>query len=278
MSERAFDFLPLNDRPEKPRETGMTEIRGPAYAPMGVRELKDLLETMGRYIDIYKFGMGSFVLMDQEVVEEIIDTCHQHDVLVSTGGFLENVLVRARGQVEDYIAEAAEIGFDIVEVSRGYIAIDQEDLYLLTELIQEHGLKAKPEVGLTFRGGQIEVEELEEEIISTQTVIDEAKGYLDAGAHMIMVEEEGITEGVWLDDKSEKWRTDVAYEIVSELGKNNCMFEASDPPAFEWYIRNFGPNVNLFVGGSQIVQLEAMRSGINGKTGTWGRIVSYKGN
>ena len=53
------------------------------------------------------------------------------------------------------------------------------------------------------------------------------------------------------------------------------MFEAADPPVFEWYIKNFGPNVNLFVDNSQIVELECIRSGLWGKKSSWGRTVTY---
>lgn len=52
--DRAFDFLHANDRPDKPRGRGITEIRGPYYDPMGPRELRDILDTMGAYVDIYK--------------------------------------------------------------------------------------------------------------------------------------------------------------------------------------------------------------------------------
>ena len=59
---RAFDFLRLNRRPPKPRTRGVTEARGPYYAPLGKRLLADLLETMGEHVDALKFGGGSFVL------------------------------------------------------------------------------------------------------------------------------------------------------------------------------------------------------------------------
>ena len=49
-SDRAFAFLELNQRPEKPRSRGVTEIRGPYYTPIGRRYLKDVLETMGAYV------------------------------------------------------------------------------------------------------------------------------------------------------------------------------------------------------------------------------------
>ncbi|MBI1892912.1 MAG: phosphosulfolactate synthase, partial [Candidatus Rokubacteria bacterium] len=87
--ERAFAFLRSNARPPKPRRRGVTEIRGPYYTPMGKRYLQDILETMGDYVDSLKFAGGSFSLMPRRAVAELIDLCHQHDVLVSTGGFIE---------------------------------------------------------------------------------------------------------------------------------------------------------------------------------------------
>ena len=46
----------------------------------------------------------------------------------------------------------------------------------------------------------------------------------------------------------------------SELGLEKIMFEAADPAVFEWYIRNYGYKVNLFVDHSQIVQLDTVLS------------------
>ena len=271
-TNRAFDFLRLNEREEKPRERGITEIRGPYYDPMGPRELRDILETMGRWVDIYKFSGGSFALMPEEAVRELIDTCHEFDVQVSTGGFIEHVLATDHDHVEDYLAEAKEIGFDIVEISSGFLAIDVGDLVELTELTQEHDLKAKPEINVQFgAGGASSVEALEEEgAIDPQMAIEEAKRHLEAGAYKIMVESEGITERV------RDWRTDVAFAIADGVGAENCVFEAADPQVFEWYVKNFGPEVNLFVDNSQIVELECIRSGLWGKKSSWGRVTSFK--
>src|SRR6266699_4342397 len=94
QSERSFPFLRINEREGKPRKHGLTEIRGPYYSPYGRRHLEDLFEIMGRYIDSLKFAGGSFTLMPEGVVREIIDLCHKHGVLVSTGGFIERVLTQ----------------------------------------------------------------------------------------------------------------------------------------------------------------------------------------
>src|SRR5437867_1372201 len=85
---RAFSFLPLNERQKKLRSRGITEMRGPYYTPMGKRYLADILETMGEYVDVLKFACGSFSLMPRGAVRELLDLCHEHDVMVSTGGFV----------------------------------------------------------------------------------------------------------------------------------------------------------------------------------------------
>src|SRR5215208_1931244 len=143
-SERAFSFLPLNDRPAKPRSRGITEIRGPYYTPMGKRYLEDVLETMGQYVDALKFAGGSFSLMPRPVVKELIDLCHAHDVLVSTGGFIERVLTQGPEAVHRYLRECKELGFDVVAVSSGFIAVPADDLLRLVEEVHELGMKAKP--------------------------------------------------------------------------------------------------------------------------------------
>jgi phosphosulfolactate synthase (CoM biosynthesis protein A) len=82
-----------------------------------------------------------------------------------------------------------------------------------------------------------------------------------------MIESEGITECV------ETWRTDVPAQFAAGLGLEHVMFEAADPDVFAWYVKNFGPGVNLFVDHSQIVQLECLRSGIWGTKSLWGRVI-----
>ena len=54
------------------------------------------------------------------------------------------------------------------------------------------------------------------------------------------------------------------------------MFEAADPAVFDWYVKNYGPDVNLFVDHSQIVQLECLRQGIWGTKSVWGRVLTYE--
>jgi phosphosulfolactate synthase (CoM biosynthesis protein A) len=271
-AERSFPFLRVNQREDKPRKVGLTEIRGPYYSVVGRRYLEDLFELMGRYVDSLKFAGGSFALMPRQAVGDIIELCHKHNVLVSTGGFIERVLVQGDDAVRQYVAECKKLGFDIVEISAGFVSIPTDDWLRMIDLVRKSGLKAKPEVGIQFgAGGATSSGELKAEgTRDPNWAIEQATRFLDAGAEIIMIESEGITENV------DPWRTDVPAKFISELGMEKLMFEAADPDVFAWYIKNYGADVNLFVDHSQIVQLECLRAGIWGTKSLWGRVVTYK--
>jgi phosphosulfolactate synthase (CoM biosynthesis protein A) len=182
MPERAFPFLRVNQRSRKPRTVGLTEIRGPYYTPLGKRQLEDILETMGDYADSLKFAGGSFSLMPRSALVELLKVCHDHEVLVSTGGFLEYVLTQGADKVGKYIEECKRIGFDIIEISCGFITIPADDWLRLIEKVRKAGLKAKPEIGIQFgAGGATRAEDLDSAgTRDPEWPIQLAKRFLDA--------------------------------------------------------------------------------------------------
>ena len=210
--------------------------------------------------------------MPSDIVRSINKLAHEHDAYVSTGGWIENVLRFGPDSVDRYIAEAKALGFDVIEISTGFVSLPTTALLRLVEKVKAAGLKAKPELGIQFgAGGDTAAEELEAE--GTKDVgwlVAQARRALDAGADIIMIESEGITENVT------RRRTDVVAGIINALGLEKVMFEAADPAVFEWYVKNYGNEVNLFVDHSQIIQLEALRAGIWGTQDTWGRILAHR--
>ena len=270
--ERAFEWVKRNERQGKPRSRGLTEIRGPYYSVMGPRYLQDVLETAGDYVDSLKFAAGSFSVIPKKSLRQLLDLAHSYDVLVSTGGWIEYLLTQGKGAVDRYIEEVKSVGFDILEISAGFISIPEDDWLALVERVKDEGLKAKPEVGIQWgAGGATAAEALEAEgVRDPGRAIHAAKRFLDAGAYLIMIESEGITENV------KQWRIDVVSQIINGLGTEKVMFEAADPEVFTWYVKNYGADVNLFVDHSQIVQLEIVRRGIWGMMDVWGRVVTYK--
>src|SRR6266481_9087 len=163
--------------------------------------------------------------MPRKQLKEIIDLAHRYNVLVSTGGFIEHVLTQGPEVVNHYIEECRNVGFDILEISSGFITIPVDDWLRLVEKVQKTGMKPKPEVGIQFgAGGATSAEELEAEgTRDPEWAVMQAKRFLEAGAYMIMIESEGITEN------GKTWRTDVVAKIVRGVGMEQVMFEAADP-------------------------------------------------
>src|SRR5438046_9830120 len=108
--ERSFSFLRINEREGKPRKRGLTEIRGPYYSVVGRRYLEDLFEMMGAYVDSLKFSGGSFTLMTERALQDIIELCHEHEVLVLTGGLVVRILLQAADAVAPAVVQAPTRG------------------------------------------------------------------------------------------------------------------------------------------------------------------------
>ncbi|MCS4502567.1 phosphosulfolactate synthase [Arhodomonas aquaeolei] len=270
MAETSFDFIPRAYRPDKPRSVGVTEIRGPYYATYGTRHLADVLDVAGQWVDGVKWAGGSFALLPREQVRALSDLAHKHDAYVSSGGWIETVLRYGPEAVDRYLAEAKEVGFDVIEISTGFLSMPTSSLVRLVERVRRAGLKAKPELGIQFGSGgdSTEAELAAEGKKDVGDLVNRGRQALDAGADIIMIESEGITENV------APWNTGAVAAIINGLGLENVMFEAADPLVFEWYVKNYGNEVNLFVDHSQILQLEGLRQNIWGNKSTWGRIAN----
>ena len=266
----SFNFVPRAYRPAKPRTFGITEIRAPYYDTFGTRHLQDVFDVAGQWVDGIKWAGGSFALLPQEQVRKFSDIAHEHGSYVSSGGWIETVLRYGDDAVDHYLKEAKEVGFDVIEISTGFIMLNTSGLLRLVEKVVKAGLKAKPELGIQIGSGgdSSEAELAGESMKDVGDLIDRGRRALDAGASIIMIESEGITENV------REWNTGAAASVINGLGLENVMFEAADGPVFEWYIKNYGNEVNLFVDHSQALQLEGLRQNIWGNKSTWGRVVN----
>ncbi|KAI0553161.1 putative sulfonate biosynthesis enzyme [Xylaria curta] len=269
--ENGFAFARHNPVTPKPRDKAVTEIRGPYYSVMGPRYLSDVLETMGTHVDGLKFAGGSFSLFPEARLRELIELAHAHDiehVLSGSGGGDHGVV----GAVDRYLDKCNSLGFDLIELSTGFLSLPGDDWLRLAARVQEKGLKPKPEIGIQFgAGGDTSAAELEGIGTSDPAkAISMARKFVDAGVERLMIESEGITENV------KAWRTDVIQAILRDVPMEKVMFEAADSAVFNWYIREFGVDVNLFVDHSQIVQLAGLRAGIWGKSDTFGKVTTFR--
>ncbi len=271
----AFEFVSLDLPPDKPRKTGIIEFRGPYYTSVSYGYLKDLLNDWAYYVDGYKFAGGSMRLLPSSRVKQINKLCHDYKLYVSTGGFIERVIVQGSQAVDQYLKECKALGFDVIEVSSGLASIPLDDKINIIKQVQKLGMKPKPEVSMMLGAGagtHVAGYEAAMKMKSFNDFFTEVETHLEVGVEMIMIESEGLTE----DLPPEKWKVDVIKKIVDRFGLKNLMFEASDPPVFKWYLRNFGKDVNLFIDHSQIVEFTAWKTRLWGNPDIWeGKSLHY---
>ncbi len=266
MTKKAFEFLKIAELPPKPRSKGIIEIRGPYYTSVTYGYLKALLEDWSEYIDGFKFAGGSQRLLSYDKVKQIIKLCHDHQVYVSTGGMIERVILQGRKAVEQYLEECKSLEFDVIEISSGFVNIPLEYRKELIKEVHSRSMKAKPEISLMKgAGGGTEILEYKLELKEVSEFIEEAKYLLNNNADMLMIESEGITEGL----PHSSWRIDVIKELINNFGYEKLMFEASEPPVFKWYLKNVSKEVNLFIDHSQVVEFNCWRLGIWGDKDIW---------
>lgn len=283
---RSFTFVDIKELPPKPRKTGLVEIRGPYYEAFTVEELKALLTTWGYYIDGFKFAGGVQSLLNTKIVKSFTDVAHEYDVYVNTGGFIERIVLQDPKNVDRYLNETKELGFDVVEVSSGMFEYPDDfklkDQVDIVKKIIKLGLKPKPEITLMsgVGGGSKELD-YAKKVTSTKTIkqmIEEGERFFDAGAYMLMVESEGITEGI---KDAKEWRSDVIFALIDKFGHDKLMFEVSpeDDEArqtFKWYLKNVSQDINLMMNSKNIVEFNAWRLSLWGDRDLWkGKQVTF---
>src|SRR5262249_20082193 len=89
---------------------------------------------------------------------------------------------------------------------------------------------------------------------------------LEAGAWKVITEaREGGTAGIF--DSSGGMRTELIGEIALAVGPVNVIFEAPSKAAQSWFIKQFGPSVNLGnIPPDEVIPLETLRLGLRGDT------------
>jgi phosphosulfolactate synthase len=92
------------------------------------------------------------------------------------------------------------------------------------------------------------------------------KEELEAGAWKVITEaREGGTAGIF--DAGGGMRTELIGEIADAVGIDDIVFEAPTKAAQAWFVKQFGPEVNLGnIPPDEVIPLETLRLGLRGDT------------
>ena len=242
-------FLGVPARPGKPREVGVTHVIDKG---LNLRDIEGLFDTAGQFVDIVKFGWGTSYVTNN--LEKKIALYRSFDTPVVCGGTLFEA-VYGRGRIDDFKSWLVEHRFSHVEISDGTLEIPRErKLELIADfardftVLSEVGSKDSDVVFAPYQW----VEWINEE--------------LDAGAWKVITEgREGGTAGIYRSDGD--MRTGLLDEIAHGVAIENVLFEAPTKSSQAWFVKHFGPNVNLGnIPPDEVIPLETLRLGLRGDT------------
>jgi phosphosulfolactate synthase len=204
----------------------------------------------GDYISIVKLGWGtSYVTRNLERKLEVL----REKRVVFGGTFFEVVYVK--DAFDEYKRWLDGLGITHVEISDGTVDIPRErKLELIADFARDFTVLS--EVG--SKDSSVEYTAAE----WTQWLREE----LAAGAWKVITEaREGGTAGIF--DSSGGMRTELIADIALEVGPANVVFEAPSKAAQAWFIKEFGPSVNLGnIPPEEVISLETLRLGLRGDT------------
>jgi phosphosulfolactate synthase len=247
------DFLDLPARTTKPRGTGITHVldRGIPLA-----QSADLLAMSESYIDVWKLGWGISYL--DPTLPDKLELLAKHGVLASPGGTLLEI-AWAQGRTAEFLGWARDCGFPCVEVSAGTVVMEPlAKRELIAEAARHFIVLA--EVGPKDPGVLL-------------TPVQWAQGLaadLQAGATWVLAEGRASgTAGIY--DPSGAVREEVVGALVSVAGPDFLVFEAPREQQQAWFVRRFGPDVNLAnVAPADALGLETLRLSLRADTyGAW---------
>jgi phosphosulfolactate synthase len=247
---QGFDgFLDVPARSPKPRSHGLTHVIDKG---LNLRDIEGLFDTAGEYVDIVKLGWGTSYVTGN--LEKKIALYRSLDTPVVCGGTLFEAAV-ARGKLDEYRSWLVENRFSHVEVSDGTIDLPHErKLELIAELAQDFVVMS--EVGSKDS----------EVVYAPYQWVEWMRDELAAGAWKVITEgrEEG-TAGIYRRDGD--MRTGLIDEIAHGIEVGDIIFEAPAKLAQAWFIRTFGPEVNLGnIPPEEVIPLETLRLGLRADT------------
>jgi phosphosulfolactate synthase len=226
---------------------GLTHVLDKGLGPRG---WEDVLEMAGDHISIVKLGWGTAYVTQN--LERKLAVLREKPVVFG-GTFFEVVYVKDK--LDEYKQWLSNLGITHVEISDGTVDIPRErKLELIADFARDFTVLS--EVG--SKDSSVEYTAAE----WTQWLREE----LAAGAWKVITEaREGGTAGIF--DSSGGMRTELIGEIALEVGPMNVIFEAPSKAAQTWFIKQFGPSVNLGnIPPEEVIPLETLRLGLRGDT------------
>ena len=243
------DLLDLPDRTSKPREQGITHVLD---SGLSVAEVDGLIEVAGASVDLIKLGWGTALVTEN--LERKLARYRAHGIAVVLGGTLTEIAI-AQERLDALVVRLHELGLNHVEISDGTIVLEHDrKLELISRLARDFTVLS--EVGAKDN----------ERIMAPYMWVEQIEQELEAGAWKVIAEaRESGTAGIFRPDG--EVRMGLIDEIAHAIEPDRVLFEAPRKDQQVWFVRRFGPNVNLGnIAPRDVLSLETIRLGLRSDT------------
>ena len=250
---KSFNFL-LKEREEKPRQKGITMVLDKG---LGLETAESLMNISGDYVDYLKFGWGTSIVHEQDIIKDKVVMYKSHNITPYTGGTLFE-LAYMNDKLEEFFQEAHDLGFEAIEVSDGSTTISHDKKLECIESAKKDGFEVLSEVGKKDPG-------LDKEL-SLDERIEYMQNELEAGSSLIIVEAREGGKNIGIYDKAGNAKDEIYY-ILDNFDGNKILWEAPNKDQQVFFILKLGNDVNLGnVSTDDITSLETLRRGLRGDT------------
>ncbi len=236
-------------RAAKPRSMGLTHVLDKG-TPLAL--FSGLVEAVADFVDIWKFGWGTAYI--DPSVRAKVELLQRYDVLACPGGTLAEI-ASLHGRTDRLLGWAEDVGFTALEISNG-----------ATEMTAAEKCRLIAKAARNFVVLS-EVGSKDPEVVFPPAAFEaEARTDLEAGARWVVLEgRESGTVGLY--DRDGRVREDVVERVAAGVGLDRVVFEAPQKDQQAWFIRYFGPTVNLGnIPPDQVFGLETLRLGLRTDT------------
>lgn len=244
-----FELPHIPQRGEHPRQVGLTMMMDKG---LSWRQAENFVDCSAHLTDVVKLGFGtSYVSKD---LQKKIDIYKAAGLKVYVGGTLFEAFI-ARGMFDDYRRLMDKFKLDTCEVSDGSIVISHEKkCEYISTLAKDFTVFS--EVGSKEAGI----------LISPSKWIKMMKNELKAGSWKVIAEaRESGNVGIYRPNGTA--HVALVNKIISNVKVENILWEAPQKSQQVWFIKQFGPNVNLGnIAHNEVIPLECLRLGLRGDT------------
>jgi phosphosulfolactate synthase len=249
------DLLDLPQRSAKPRQQGITHVldRG-----LSVAEVDGLIEVAGAFVDLVKLGWGTALATGNLAAK--LERYRSHGIPAVLGGTLTELAI-AQNRLDRLVAWLHELGLQHIEISDGTITIAHEHkLELIARLSKEF-------VVLSEVGSKDDTR-----IMAPYRWVELIETELAAGAWKVIAEaRESGNVGIFRHDG--EVRMGLIDEIAHAVSPQRMLFEAPRKDQQVWFVRRFGPDVNLGnIPPEDVLSLETIRLGLRSDTAGAGAV------